>query len=66
MSDVLERIPQMSEEELVKLLVLAIKYSVDSQRLAIVARAIIEELERRGYTLAAVKPTVPKTTSKSK
>jgi phage gp16-like protein len=48
MSDVLERIPQMSEEELVKLLVLAIKYSVDSQRLAIVARAIIEELERRG------------------
>ena len=61
----------MSEEELVKLLVLVIKYGVDTQRLAIVARAIIEELEERGYTLAAVKSTVTEkeatkeTTSKS-
>jgi putative heme degradation protein len=70
MSDVLESIPQMNEEELIKSLVLAIKYGVDTQRLAIVARAIIEELERRGYTLAAVKPTVTVTekeaTSKTK
>jgi len=69
MSDVLESIPQMSEKELVKVLVLAIKYGVDTQRLAIVARAIIEELEKRGYTLDAVKPTVEatrKTKSKSK
>jgi len=53
--DIIAQIRRLSTDELLSTLIFAIKYGVPADRAVAVAKAVIEELERRGYKLTAVK-----------
>ena len=51
----MQQIRKLSISELISTLVFAIKYGVPAERAVAIAKAVIEELERRGYKLSATK-----------